>query len=40
MKDSLRGPPRIVSAPGHSFSDVAEKRVHIVNLATVRIWSA
>lgn len=35
MKDSLRGPPRIVSAPGHSFSDVAEKRLHIINLATL-----
>jgi hypothetical protein len=36
MKDSLRGAPRIVSAPGHSFSDVAAKCVHIVNLASVR----
>jgi MOSC domain-containing protein len=36
MKDSLRGPPRIVSASGHSFSDVAAKCVHIVNLNTVR----
>jgi uncharacterized protein YcbX len=36
MKTSLRGPPRIVSAPGHSFSDVAMKCLHIVNLATVR----
>lgn len=35
MKDSLRGPPRIVSAPGHSFSDVAVKCVHIVNLASL-----
>jgi uncharacterized protein YcbX len=35
MKDSLRGPPRVVSAPGHSFSDVAAKCVHIINLATV-----
>lgn len=35
MKDDLRGAPRIVSAPGHSFSDVAAKCVHIVNLATV-----
>ena len=35
MKDSLRGAPHIVSAPGHSFSDVAAKCVHIVNLATV-----
>lgn len=36
MKDSLRGAPRIVAAPGHSFSDVAAKCVHIVNLASVR----
>lgn len=35
MQDSLRGPPRIVSAPGHSFSDVAAKCLHIINLATV-----
>lgn len=36
MKDSLRGAPKIVSAPGHSFSDMAAKCVHIVNLASVR----
>jgi hypothetical protein len=36
MKDELKGPPRIVSAPGHSFSDVAAKCLHLVNLATVR----
>ncbi len=36
MKSELRGAPRIVSAPGHSFSDVAAKCLHIVNLATVR----
>jgi uncharacterized protein len=36
MKDALRGAPRVVSAAGHSFSDVAAKWVHIVNLATVR----
>jgi hypothetical protein len=36
MKGSLRGAPRIVSAPGHSFSDVAAKCLHIVNLASVR----
>lgn len=36
MKDSLRGPPRVVHADGHSFSDVAAKCLHIVNLATVR----
>ncbi len=32
----LRGPPRIVSAAGHSFSDIAEKALHIVNLESVR----
>jgi uncharacterized protein len=36
MKGELRGAPRIVSAEGHSFSDVAAKCVHIVNLETVR----
>jgi uncharacterized protein len=36
MKSELRGPPKVVSAPGHSFSDVAIKCLHIVNLATVR----
>ena len=36
MPVSLRGPPRVVSAHGHSFSDVKEKCVHIVNLASVR----
>lgn len=32
----LRGRPRIVQAPGHSFSDVPMKCLHIVNLASVR----
>ena len=36
MQTALRGAPRIVQAAGHSFSDVAAKCVHIVNLATVR----
>jgi uncharacterized protein YcbX len=36
MQADLRGPPKIVRAPGHSFSDVANKCVHIVNLASVR----
>lgn len=36
MKGSLRGAPRVVSAPGHMFSDVAPKCLHIVNLASVR----
>lgn len=36
MKAELRGAPKIVRAHGHSFSDVAAKCVHIVNLASVR----
>lgn len=36
MKGTLRGPPKIVSAPGHSFSDVAAKCLHILNLASLR----
>lgn len=31
----LRGPPKVLHAPGHSFSDVAAKVVSIVNLASV-----
>ncbi len=34
--DDLRGAPQIVCAPDHSFSDVADKCLHIVNLASVR----
>ena len=33
--DELRGPPRVLEAPGHSFSDVAKKVVSIINLASV-----
>ena len=33
--DELRGPPKILSAKGHSFSDVARKVVSIINLASV-----
>lgn len=32
----LRGEPRILSGAGHSFSDVARKVLHVVNLASVR----
>jgi MOSC domain-containing protein len=32
----LRGPPRILHASGHSFSDVARKVVSIINLASVQ----
>jgi uncharacterized protein YcbX len=33
--DDLRGPPKILPASGHSFSDVARKVVSIINLASV-----
>jgi uncharacterized protein YcbX len=33
--DELRGPPRVLHAPGHSFSDVARKVVSFINLASV-----
>jgi uncharacterized protein YcbX len=33
--DELRGPPRLLHAPGFSFSDVARKVVSFVNLASV-----
>ena len=36
MRAELHGAPKIVHAAGHSFSDVAAKCVHIVNLASVR----
>jgi len=36
MQGALKGPPRIVCSPGHSFSDVSAKCVHLVNLATLR----
>jgi uncharacterized protein YcbX len=35
LADELRGPPRIISAPGHSFSDVPQKVVSLVNLASI-----
>ena len=36
MGGLLRGAPRVVASPGHSFSDVAAKCLHIVNLESVR----
>jgi uncharacterized protein YcbX len=36
MQDDLRGAPRVVFAPGHSFSDVAAKCLHVINLASLR----
>ncbi len=35
MRDDLKGRPRIVSSPGHSFSDVSARCLHLVNLASV-----
>lgn len=36
MADSLRGPPKVIHADGHSFSDTAKRVVHIINLASLR----
>ncbi len=33
--EELRGAPKVLQAPGHSFSDVAAKVVSIINLASV-----
>jgi len=33
---ALRGPPRVLSADGHSFSDEKRKVLHLINLASVR----
>jgi uncharacterized protein YcbX len=35
MPDELRGPPKVLSGQGHSFSDVAKKVLSIINLASV-----
>jgi uncharacterized protein YcbX len=32
--DDLKGPPRVLTAPPHSFSDVARKVVSIINLSS------
>jgi uncharacterized protein YcbX len=32
----IRGPPKVLTSPGHSFSDVARKVVSIINLASLR----
>jgi uncharacterized protein len=32
----IKGPPKVLSSQGHSFSDVAKKVVSIINLASVR----
>jgi uncharacterized protein YcbX len=36
FRGELRGPPTILSASGHSFSDKKAKVLHLVNLASVR----
>jgi uncharacterized protein len=33
--DELRGPPKVLNASGHSFSDVARKVVSVINLASL-----
>jgi uncharacterized protein len=33
--EDLKGPLKVLSAPGHSFSDVARKVISIINLASV-----
>jgi uncharacterized protein YcbX len=35
MPHELRGAPKVLSAPNHSFSDVSKKVVSIINLASV-----
>ncbi len=35
MKDTVKGPPKVVHAQGHVLSDVTETCVHIVNLGSV-----
>ena len=32
----IKGPPKVLTSPGHSFSDVAGKVVSIINLASLR----
>jgi hypothetical protein len=34
---AIKGPPRILTSPGHSFSDVARKVISIINLASLRV---
>jgi uncharacterized protein YcbX len=36
LGEEMRGPARVLAAPGHSFSDVAMKCVSLINLASVR----
>ncbi|MBZ9935480.1 MOSC domain-containing protein [Mesorhizobium sp. BR1-1-16] len=39
MGEELRGPLRVLSAPGHSFSDVGKPFVSLINLASVAALS-
>jgi uncharacterized protein YcbX len=39
FREELRGPPKILSADGHSFSDKKAKVLHLINLASVRALS-
>ena len=34
--DDLRGPAKVLNGPGHSFSDVPDRVVSLINLASVR----
>lgn len=36
MADQARGPAKVLASPGFSFSDVADRVVHLINLASVR----
>ncbi|MEP3274770.1 MAG: MOSC N-terminal beta barrel domain-containing protein [Stappiaceae bacterium] len=36
FEDELRGDLKLLHVPGHSFSDVGEKVLHLINLNTVR----
>jgi uncharacterized protein YcbX len=36
MRVELKGSPRLVFAPGHSFSDARERVVSLINLASIR----
>lgn len=36
MSEELKGPPRILAADQHHFTDMAEPAIHIINLASVK----
>ena len=36
IADQIKGQPKVLESPGHSFSDVARKVVSIINLGSVR----